>query len=123
MAYLAEESVIDLLTKIEANTRGIANWLQIAYGAELRRRLQAILSDKRRRLVYESSVDENSSRTVSQLAGVSDRTVREWWREWSDMELVEPASVPGRFRKKFSLAELGVEAAAGREAATREDTA
>jgi len=107
MAF-TEKAAIDTLVQIEANTRQIANWLQIAYGSELRRRMQGILSDKRKTMVYESSVEQNSSRVISQLAGVSDRTVREWWREWANLELVEPAAVPGRFRKKFSLDELGL---------------
>lgn len=104
-----DSRAIELLEEISANTREIAGWLQIAYGSELKKKVELLLDDPRKLVAYESSTDENSSRAVAQAAGVSDRTVRDWWREWLKQDIVEPGSVEGRFRRRFSLGRLGIQ--------------
>ena len=109
-----DSRAIELLEEISANTREIAGWLQFAYGFELKKKVQLLLDDPRKLVAYESSTDENSSRAVAQAAGVSDKTVRDWWREWLSQDIVEPGSVEGRFRRRFSLGRLGIQVPPGR---------
>lgn len=100
---------IELLESIAANTREIATWVSVAYGAQMREKLENVLNDPRKRLAYECSNGESSTRAVAQAAGVSDRAIRDWWREWMQQDIVEPANIEGRFRKRFSLRKLGVD--------------
>lgn len=118
----ANAELIKVLQAIERNTKEIANWLQIAYGAELKKRLDILLDDERKRLAYHYSTEENSSRVVAQLSGVSDASVRTWWREWAELGLVELASIPGRFKRRYDLARLGIEIAAAQRQQTGEPT-
>lgn len=100
---------VELLEAIAANTREIATWLQIAYGAQLKEKLEVLLDDARKLIAYEYSDGENSSRAVAQAAGASDRAIRDWWREWMEQDIVEPSPVEGRFRRRFSLRKFGIE--------------
>ena len=104
---MSDAAVEQLLRRIEANTKEIAEWLQLAYGDLLRERLERVLSDGKRRLAYQTSTGD-SSRAVAAVAKVSDRSIREWWKEWADLGLVEETPVEGRFRRKFDLRRLGV---------------
>jgi len=106
---VGDSRAIELLEEISANTREIVSWLRVAYGSQLKEKVQVLLDDPRKLVAYESSTDENSSRAVAQVAGVSARTVRDWWKEWSEQEIVEPGSVEGRFRRRFSLRRLGIQ--------------
>ena len=104
-----ESRTVQLLEAIATNTREIATWLQIAYGAQLKEKLETLLDDPRKLIAYEYSDGENSTRSVAQTAGVSDKGIRSWWREWMEHDIVEPASVEGRFRRRFSLRKFGIE--------------
>lgn len=102
------KEIADLLRIIAQNTRDVADLLEVAYGPQLRRILAPVLSDSRKRAVYEASTGELSSREVAQKAGVSDKTVRDWWREWFKAGLLRPAGVEGRFIKKYDLDRLAL---------------
>ena len=104
-----ESRTVELLEAIATNTREIATWLRVAYGAELKEKLEALLDDPRKVIAYEYSDGENSSRAVAHAAGVSGKTIRDWWREWMEEGIVEPSSVEGRFRRHFSLRLFGVD--------------
>ncbi len=103
-----ESRTVELLEVIATNTREIATWLQIAYGAQLKAKLETLLDDPRKLIAYEYSDGESSTRAVGQRAGVSDKAIRDWWREWMEHDVVEPTSVEGRYRRRFSLRRFGM---------------
>lgn len=107
---------VELLEAIVANTREIATWLHVAYGAQLKEKLETLLDDRRKLIAYEYSDGESSTRAVGQRAGVSDRAIRDWWRQWMEQDIVEPSSVEGRFRRRFSLSKFGIEVPAASSA-------
>ena len=104
-----EGRIIQLLETIEGNTRDIATWLSVAHGAQMREMLETVLDDPRKRLAYEYSDGESSTRTVAEAARVSARTIRDWWKEWMQSDIVEPTELEGRFRKRFSLKRFGID--------------
>ena len=106
--YDSQAESVELLRGIERNTRDIADLLEVAYGNELRRRLTAVLTDGRRRLVYQGSDGDSSARQLAALAKVSDTTVRDWWKEWLRAGLMRPAQVEGRFVRKYDLERLSL---------------
>ena len=99
---------VELLEAIVANTREIATWLQMAYGAQLKEKLETLLDDPRKLIAYEYSDGESSTRAVGQRAGVSEKAIRDWWRQWMEHDVVEPTSVGGRYRRRFSLRRFGI---------------
>lgn len=100
--------VTNLLRAIAQNTRDIADLLEVAYGPQLRRLLLPVVSDPRKRAVYEASTGQLSSREVASRASVSDKTVRDWWRDWYRAGLLRPSDLPGRFSRKYDLARLSL---------------
>ena len=47
----AEQQSVELLRDIAANTRDISLWLRLAYGAELKQKLERLLDSPRKRVV------------------------------------------------------------------------
>ena len=74
-----EGRIIQLLETIEGNTRDIATWLSVAHGAQMREMLETVLDDPRKRLAYEYSDGESSTRTVAEAARVSGSPIPACW--------------------------------------------
>lgn len=100
--------MLALLRAIDRNTRDIADLLEVGYGPQLRRILSPVISDPRKRAVYEGSNGLMSSREIAQAAGVSDKTVRDWWKEWYKEGLLRPAELEGRYVRKYDLTRLSL---------------
>ena len=106
--YDGDSETIALLRAIRENTREIADLLEVGHGAELRRRLASRLTDERKRSVYQQSIDDISARDLAKAAGVSDKTVRDWWKEWFRAGLLRPAATEGRYQRKYDLDRLAL---------------
>jgi hypothetical protein len=105
---LAREEVIQVLQAIADNTREIADLLEIAYGTELKRRLAPVLLDRKRTQVYTLSTGELSTRQIAERVGVSDKTVRDWWRDWAAAGLMKGGAVEGRFVRRYDPSKAGL---------------
>ncbi len=97
-----------LLKEIVGNTREIVNWLRLAHRDTARQIINEVLDDARKVLAYEYSTGDLSSRAVSMKAKVSDKSIRDWWREWLAVGLVVPSEVEGRYERVFDLRQLGI---------------
>jgi len=97
-----EEKIIELLEEL-------AKWKRLE-GAQLAKRiLRDILSKNTEKLVYQYS-DGRGSRDVATLAGVSDFSVRNYWKKWSTEGIViSSKKFKGRFERVFSLEDFGIE--------------
>lgn len=76
--------------------------------------LKAVLLEEldadEKKLVYENSDGDRSSRDIAKLANVSYKTVQHYWKSWSEIGIVEATEKyrGGRFKKLCSLVELGI---------------
>ena len=98
-----DDHVGPLLASIDRSLRQMVAILEFAFTDQLRGALNDLASDPKKSLAYQSSTDGRSSRQVATLSGVSDRAIRDWWREWFERGLVEETDVGGRYQRKFDL--------------------
>lgn len=70
--------------------------------------LDALKTDAEK-VAYQLS-DGRSSSSVGKICGVTDVTVRNYWRRWFTLGIAEPSKkYKGRFERTFSLEDLGIE--------------
>ena len=79
-------------------------------GAQLAKKiLRELLSKDAEKIVYQYS-DGRGSKDIADLAGVSDFSVRSYWKKWNVEGLVIPSKKhKGRYEKVFSLEDFGIE--------------
>ena len=79
-------------------------------GAQLAKKiLRELLSKDAEKIVYQYS-DGRGSKDIADLAGVSDFSVRSYWKKWNIEGLVIPTEKhKGRYEKVFSLEDFGIE--------------
>lgn len=79
-------------------------------GAQLAKKiLRELLSKDTEKIVYQCS-DGKTSREIAELAGVSDFSVRNYWKKWNIEGLVVPSNkFKGRYERVFSLEDFGIE--------------
>lgn len=97
-----------LLQEISEGIREIIGILQVAYGNTIKERLEEYLADDKRKLVYHYTDGIRSTRMLGRIADVSDKSVRDWWKEWFEAGIVEPVNVEGRYRRKYDLVKFGI---------------
>ena len=87
----------------------MAKWNRFE-GAQLAKKiLRDLLTNDAEKLVYQHS-DGKGSRDIASLAGVSDFSVRAYWKKWNVEGLVVPSKKQkGRYEKVFSLEDFGIE--------------
>lgn len=70
--------------------------------------LNTELSDKTRKIVYELSNGENTTRDIAKVAGISISTITSYWKQWALKGIVVPAQRKGRFKAAFDPTEYGL---------------
>jgi hypothetical protein len=89
-------------------------WLRLLGIQALRPVLERLLVTDKQKLVYEASNGERSTREVGKIAGVSNSTVADLWREWAAVGIVAPVEgTSGRYRQLIPLSSLGYDVPAG----------
>jgi len=87
----------------------ILKWIKFEGMQKVKQVLETILDNDAKKLIYELS-DGRSSPAIAGIAGVSPPTVRDYWKEWAVVGIVEVHSdYKKRYRKVFSLKEVGIE--------------
>lgn len=91
--------------------REIAKWLRFTGMKEVKSVLASALDNDQKKLVYHLSDGNNGSVEIAQQSGVSDFTVRNYWKQWSKLGIVEAIKVRrgDRYRKTFDLEDFGVD--------------
>ncbi|MCP8309409.1 MAG: helix-turn-helix domain-containing protein [archaeon] len=100
----AEEKMVKLLEEI-------LKWIRFSGMQQVKSVLLSLLDSETKRIIYHLSDGEKSSGDIGKMSGVSDQTVRNYWRDWFTKGIVEPKSVKGgtRYKKVFSLEDFGIE--------------
>ena len=97
------------VTDITPFLRELRVWLKLSLWGMVRERVESILDDERKLLAYEATDGHASTRDVGRLAGVDQKTVSTWWREWMREGIVEAGPVRAdRPVRLISLRELGL---------------
>ena len=87
----------------------ILKWMKFTGMEKLRKSIDDSMKTDIKKLVYELS-DGRSSPDISQETGVDESTIRDYWKAWAYLGLVEiHPDYKKRYRKLFSLSELGIE--------------
>jgi hypothetical protein len=90
--------------------REIAKWLRFTGTKDVKSVLASALDNDQKKLVYHLSDGNNGSVEIAQQSGVSDFTVRNYWKQWSKLGIVEAIKVRrgDRFKKAFDLEDFGM---------------
>jgi hypothetical protein len=91
--------------------REIVKWLRFTGMKEIKSVLTSALDTDRKSLIYHLSNGNNGSVEIAQQSGVSDFTVRNYWKQWSKLGIVEAMKVRrgDRYKKTFDLEDFGIE--------------
>ena len=88
--------------------REILKWTKFQGWQKVKDVLETVLDNDQKKLIFELS-DGKSSREIAGIVKLSDQTIRNYWKDWSVVGMVE--SYPGykkRFQRVLSLKELGI---------------
>ena len=96
--------------------REIVKWLRFTGMKEVKTVLTSALDSDQKKLVYHLSDGGKSSLEIAQQSGVSDFTVRNYWKQWSKVGIVEALKVGrgDRYKKAFDLEDFGMEIPQGK---------
>ena|SRR2546429_3309690 len=91
--------------------REILKWLRFTGTKEVKTVLTSALDGEQKKLVYHLSDGNKGSMEIGQQSGVSDFTVRNYWKQWSKLGIVESIRVGrgDRYKKAFDLEDFGME--------------
>ncbi|MDP1694485.1 MAG: hypothetical protein Q8L34_03010 [Candidatus Woesearchaeota archaeon] len=115
MSDINDMRIIELLEEL-------AKWKRFE-GAQLAKKiLRELLSKDPEKIVYQYS-DGRGSRDIATVAGVSDFSVRSYWKKWNSEGLVIPSKkFRGRYERIFSLEDFGIEIPALKKLQETEET-
>lgn len=89
--------------------REILRWTKFQGMQKVKQMLENTLDNNTKKLIYELS-DGRSSPAIARIAGVSSHTVRDYWKDWFVLGIVEVhPDYKKRCHRVFSLKEVGVE--------------
>jgi len=89
--------------------REILKWTKFQGMQKVKQILENALGGNTKKLIYEFSAGR-SSPAIARIAGVSDWTVRDYWKDWLVLGIVEiHPDYKKRCHRVFSLREVGIE--------------
>jgi len=89
--------------------KAILKWTKFEGMQKVKQVLENTLDNNTKKLIYEFS-DGRSSPAIAGVAGVSAQTVRDYWKEWAILGIIEiHPEYKKRYHRIFSLKEVGIE--------------
>jgi len=96
------KKIIELLEEL-------VKWKRFEGSQLAKKTMKELFSKDSEKLVYQNS-DGKASRDIATLSGVSDFSVRNYWKKWNIEGLVVPSDKhKGRYERMFSLEDFGIE--------------
>lgn len=87
----------------------LLKWTTMSTRPTIKKTFEENLKTDTEKLVYELS-DGKSSPEIASTVGIDPSTVRDYWRKWADVGMMEICpKYKKRFCRLFSLGELGIE--------------
>lgn len=87
----------------------ILKWTKFEGMQKVKQVLESTLDNDDKKLIYDLS-DGRSSSKIARIAGVSGQTVRNYWKEWAVLGIVEfHPEHKKRYHRIFSFKEVGIE--------------
>jgi len=87
----------------------ILKWTKFEGMQKVKQVLENTLDNNTKKLIYEFS-DGRSSPAIAEIAEVNAHTVRDYWKDWVVLGIVEiHPEYKKRYRRVFSLKEVGIE--------------
>lgn len=100
---------MDTDQEIKNILKEILKWTKFEGMQRVKQMLETTLDNDTKKLIYELS-DGRPSTAIARIAGVSSQTVRNYWRDWAVLGIVEiHPDHKKRYRRVFSLKEAGIE--------------
>lgn len=97
-------------SRVEELLSEILKWIRFAGTKEVKGVLTSALDTEQKKLVYHLSNGDNGSVGIANQSGVSDFTVRTYWKQWSKLGIVEAIKIRrgDRYKKSFDLEDFGI---------------
>lgn len=87
----------------------ILKWTKFEGMLKVKQILDTTLDNDTKKIIYELS-DGRSSPKIAEIAEVTSPTVRDYWKDWSVLGIVEiHPDYKKRYQRIFSLKEVGIE--------------
>jgi predicted transcriptional regulator len=95
--------------EIKEILKELLRWTKFEGMQKVKQVLEVTLDSDVKKLIYEMS-NGLSSPEIAQAVGVAEHTVRNYWKDWSIIGIVEiHPEFKKRFCRVFSLREIGIE--------------
>lgn len=84
-------------------------WTKYDFSETKQKMLENLDTDDKK-ITYQLSNGEKSSRDLSSFVSVSHSTIFRWWKEWFELGLVEQTEKygGGRYKRLISLTRMGI---------------
>jgi len=101
----------DKLSEIAATLKELLKWTRFAGMKEIKAVLMSALDSEIKTVIYHLSDGNKGSIEIANFVKISDQTVRNYWKIWAKLAIVEPIRVRGgeRYKKVFDLEDFGIE--------------
>lgn len=93
---------------LEAAIREQTAWLRVLATPQVRVSIKEVLDSKQKRIAYEASDGDRSTREVASIAATSSMSISRWWGQWRAAGIGVGVG-GGRTRHLVSLKELGLD--------------
>ena len=101
----------------------ILKWTKFEGMQKVKQILETTLDNDTKKLIYELS-DGRSSPKIAKIVGVDSSAVRDYWNDWAVLGITEiHPDYKKRYRRVFSLKEVGVEVPEVRESVETKEEA
>ena len=99
----------DIKELIEVN-KEILKWVKFSILGKVKEDLESILDNDNKKIAYDMSDGEKSSRIIARTVSLTHGTISKWWQLWYKIGIAEPIAVQRGFRarKVFDLDEFGI---------------
>jgi hypothetical protein len=101
----------DKLSEIAGTLKELLKWTRFTGMKEVKSVLQSTLDSDVKKIVYHLSDGNTGSVRIAAAVKLSDWTIRNYWKSWSKLGIVEAVKMTAgeRYRKAFDMEDFGID--------------